>query len=236
MDKITTTIEDASSQEEAQPSRRSSSPRPAPPPLSNTLRYIMLGVLAIGVLGAVMVAFVRQSSVKPPPPVSGTDCKDPVTENRLLQAVRQNPNDFNAQMDWGGYNLNCKKDYTPAISAFEIATRIADKSPDKIVEDDRLDSHIGLGLSYLYSQRFKPAETEFRTVLSVRPDEPAATFYLASTLYLSDPQQALTYFEKVVKMAVDNPGLAEYSKISQQLIDDIKKGTNKPTVNPTTKP
>ncbi len=187
----------------------------------------------VGVVGAVLVAFVRQSSVKPPPVVSGTDCKDPVTENRLLQAVRQNPNDFTAQMDWGGYNLNCKKDYTPAISAFEIATRIADKSPDKIVADDRLDAHIGLGLAYLYSQRFKPAETEFRSVLKDRPDEPAATFYLASTLYLSDPQQALTYLEKVVKLAADDPNLAEYSKISQQLIDDIKKGNTRPTVGPT---
>jgi hypothetical protein len=46
----------------------------------------------------------------------------------------------------------------------------------------------------------------------------------------------VTYFEKVVKLAADDPNLAEYSKISQQLIDDIKKGNTRPTVSPTTKP
>src|SRR4051812_32793103 len=67
-------------------------------PLPEGLRYFMVGLLVVSLVGVLSFGYIRQSSVKPAA-TTATDatsdsCKDPVTENRLRETLKQSPNDF----------------------------------------------------------------------------------------------------------------------------------------------
>ncbi|NWJ49000.1 MAG: hypothetical protein HXX08_24325 [Chloroflexi bacterium] len=203
-------------------SKQSSAPAP------RILRYIMLGLLALSVGAGSIFAFVHQNSAIPSATdIANQSCTDPVEENRLRQALRQNSNDFVTLMDWGTYNQDCKKDYPAAISAFELSVNVANTSPDKVSVDDRHVAYVSLGTAYLQTQRLKQAEQAFRTVLSEDQNNVSALIWLGTTLYLSDPPQAVPYLEKVLTLSPNT----EASKLAQTMIDDIKQG--KVRVKPT---
>lgn len=198
-----------------------------PPALPMSLRYLMLGLLVLGIAGAVTFAFIRQTSVKPVVAnLDSENCEDPVTENRLRDTLSKSPNDFATLMDWGAYNSRCRNpaDYTSAISAFQGATRLADNPANNIQIDNRLEAHLSLGLAYLYNKNFKEAQSEFKTVLSERPDDAFTLLVLGGALIKEDPNQALVYLKKVIDVA---PG-SEPAKNAQVLIDDITKGSALP--------
>jgi hypothetical protein len=102
-----------------------SEPELAERPLPDALRWIICGVLLVSVFGVLTYGFMQQNSVKPPAPTAANsqDCRDPVTENRLRETLKQSPNDFVTLMDWGGYNLNCEKNYPAARLSLASATR-----------------------------------------------------------------------------------------------------------------
>lgn len=205
------------------------------PALPPALRYIMLGLLVIGIAGAVVFGFVRQTSVKPVAAnLDGENCEDPVTENRLRDTLSKSPNDFTTLMDWGTYNSRCRKpaDYTSAISAFQNAVRVADTPANNISDDNRMEAHLSLGLAYLYNQNFKEAQTEFKTYLNERPNDSFALLVLGGALIKEDPQQALVYLKKVIEVA---PG-TEPARNAQLLIDDITKGSPTAAPAPATTP
>lgn len=201
----------------------------AAPLISNTLRYSMIVVLVLAVTGISVFAFVRQNSIKAPAPVNQQNCKDPVQENRLRQTLRQNPNDFVAQMDWGAYNLRCTEDFAAAISAFELAQNIAKSSPDTIVRDDRFEASISLGQALLRTQRTTQAERVFRDVLAEDAKYLPGLLWLGISLYQTNPNEALTYLQQVTQLSPNT----DISKLAQELIDDIKSGKTKP--QPTTR-
>ncbi|MEI7555556.1 hypothetical protein [Candidatus Chlorohelix sp.] len=209
------------------PSGSKQSSPPAPP----VLRYIMLGLLALSVGAGSIFAFVHQNSANPSNVASTSQsCTDPVEENRLRQALRQNPNDFVNQMDWGTYNQDCKLDYAAAISAFELSVTIANTSTDKVSADDRHVAYISLGTAYLQTQRLKQAEQAFRSVLSDDGNNVSALIWLGTTLYLNDPPQAaVAYLEKVLTLSPNT----EASKLAQTMIDDIKQGKVRAKPSPT---
>lgn len=197
------------------------------------LRYLMLGLLIVGIAGALIFAFVRQTSVKPQlANLDSENCEDPVTENRLRDTLSKSPNDFATLMDWGAYNSRCRKpaDYTSAISAFQGATRLADNPANKVDSDNKLEAHLSLGLAYLYNQNFKEAQTEFKTVLAERPKDAFTLLVLGGALIKEDPQQALVYLRQVIEVA---PG-SDPAKNAQMLINDLTKGSASPSPAPTT--
>jgi tetratricopeptide (TPR) repeat protein len=201
------------------------------PPLSPFLRNLMAFLLVAAVAGGSLFAFVRNNTVKPATTTGTTSCVDPVEENRLRQALRQNTNDFVAQMDWGAYNLRCKEDFPAAISAFELAVGIAKANPDRIAPEDRFDASIALGQAYLRTNRLQQAESAFREVVDQEPNNSLALVWLGSALYLKDPQQAIPYLEKVLTL---EPG-SDLAKLAQSLLDDIKQGKARPRPTPTTR-
>jgi len=185
-----------------------------------SLRYTLVGLLVIGVIVAGITAFVRQTSVKPVQANATQDCKDPVAENRLRDALRQNSNDFNAQADWGDYNFRCTKDYVSAASAFELAVSIAKNSPDKISKDELINANVNLGVSYLYGRRIPQAETVFNEVLQSSPDHIDGLFLLGVVLSQKDPVKAQAYLERVIQLYPDSGE----AKQAQSMLVEIKKG------------
>lgn len=202
----------------------------AAPPLPVGLRYLMLGLLVVGILGAVTFAFVRQNSIKPTTAATTNqeDCADPITENQLRENVGKSPNDFNTLMDWGDYNLRCRQpaDYVSAISAYQNAIRLAENPANNIQSDNRLEAHLNLGLAYLYNGNFKPAQDEFKLVLNEQPQNTFVLLVLGGALVKDDPQQALVYLKQVIALS---PG-TKIAENAQVLINDINsKGSASPS-------
>jgi len=194
------------------------------PALPQSLRYFMLGLLVVGVAGAIVFAFVRQTSVKPVAAnVNGENCADPVTENRLRDTLSKSPNDFATLSEWGAYNLRCREpaDYLSAISAYQGATRIADNPANNIPAENRLEAHLDLGLAYLYSKNFKQAQVEFRTTLNEQPKNSFALLAMGAALAKDEPEQALTYLKQAIEVA---PADSKVRENAQALINDIAKG------------
>ena len=195
----------------------------AVPPLPQGLRYLMLGLLILGISGAVIFAFVRLNPAKLVTSTVGTqeNCADPVTENRLRDTLSKSPNDFATLVDWGDYNSRCRKpaDYLSAISSYQGATRLADNPANNIQTETRLEVHLNLGLAYLYNGNFKAAQNEFHLILNEQPKNTFALLVLGGALVKEDPQQALIYLKQVVELASGT----QLATNAQALVDGINK-------------
>lgn len=201
--------------------------------MPQSLRYIMCGLLVLGIAGAVVFAFVRQLPAKTVAVnADGQTCADPVTENRLRETVSRSPNDFSTLMEWGDYNRRCREpaDYASAISAFQNAVRLAENPANQIPVDSRTEAHLNLGLAYLFNKSFKEAQSEFRFILNENPNNTSALLALGATLVKDDPPQALTYLRKVVDMSPPDSAIAQNAQV---LINDINKSGAK--ISPTPK-
>lgn len=198
---------------------------PTPP----WLKYILTAVLALSVLGVTLFAVIHQSPVKPPS--DPADCTDPVSENRLRDAVRTNPNDYQSLVQLGSYSYSCTKDFASAISAYSQAVAIADNAANKISQDDWMQAHMSLGLSYLSNNgsdkvaaqaNAVKASKEFQTILARQPDNPNALLGMGAAVYGLDPTQpdrALSYWQKVIQQS---PG-SDAAQKAQQFIDFLNK-------------
>ncbi|HEX2912627.1 MAG TPA: tetratricopeptide repeat protein [Chloroflexia bacterium] len=189
-------------------------------PLPNNLRYLMVGLLVIGVVSVVTIGVLRQTSVKPPPPPSAQSCKDPVTENRLRDTLKQTPNDFATLVDWGKYNISCEKNYPTAIAALQRATELADDTATSTVKpEDRLDAHFQLGVAYLYNSNLNEAQGELEKVVQADPQNTFAMLILGGILVKDHPDQATGYLKKVIEL---EPG-SDAAKEAQSLLDSLNK-------------
>jgi cytochrome c-type biogenesis protein CcmH/NrfG len=192
-------------------------------PLPNNLRYLMFGLLVIGVFGIVAFGYVRQASVKPPATPVADDCKDPVTENRLRETLKQTPNDFATLMDWGSYNLSCEKNFATAVAAYQQATKLADDPTTNVAQPaERTEAHFRLGLAYLYNQNNSQAEDQFNLILKEDPKDTSALLALSVSLSKTDPAKAQTYLQQVLEIAPADSDIAVQAK---SLLNDLKKQT-----------
>lgn len=188
--------------------------------LPNTLRYLICGLLVASVLGIVTFGYIKQSSVKPPVNTAqqGQNCKDPVTENRLRETLKQSPNDYATLMDWGVYNLSCEKNYPAAVAAFQQATFIAGQANSTISELERTESEFRLGMAYLFNQNFPEAEAQFKRIIEHDPKNTSAMFGLSAALQKDKPQEAVTYLKKILE--IEEPG-SSLAKEAQNLLNSL---------------
>jgi TolA-binding protein len=202
-------------------------------PTPEGLRYVMVGLLVISLVGVLGFGYMRQSSVKPPP-AAATDsesCKDPVTENRLRETLKQSPNDFKSLMDWGLYNLSCEKNYAAAVAAYRQAAELSDQSNSTTKPDDRTEAHFRLGLAYFYNQSIPEARNQFELIIKENPQDASALLALGSS-YRDNPEIAAGYLKKVKEVA---PG-TEMAQFAQTLLDGLSQmATATPQPAPTKK-
>ena len=196
-------------------------------PLPDGLRYFMFGLLVVGVVGVVAFGYVRQTSIKPPTilPTAGS-CKDPVTENRLRETLKQSPNDYATLMDWGRYNLDCEKNYQVATAAFKQAVALSEQPNTAIKPMERNTARFQLGLAYLYNLSMADAQGQFEQIIKDDPTNASALLALGASYGKQDPQKAISYFKQVV--GIDPNG--DFGKQAQSLIDELSKAT--PTAKP----
>lgn len=212
--------------------------KPAPEeverPLPDGLRYFMVGLLVVGLVGALSFGYIRQSSVKPPATTAaadGSDCKDPVTENRLRETLKQSPNDFTTLMDWGQYNLSCDKNYAAAVAAYRQASELSDQVNSTVSADQRTEAHFRLGLAYFYNQNIDEARSQFQMIIKENPQDASALFALGSS-YRDNPEIASVYLKQVEQIA---PG-SEMAQLAQTMLDGFSKGTTTPGATPAVTP
>ncbi len=192
-----------------------------PQPLPNNLRYLMFGLLVVGVVGIVIFGYLRQTSVKPPATPQGAGCKDPVTENRLSETLKQSPNDFATLMDWGSYNLNCEKNYAVAVASYRQATILADnQATSKAQPAERIEAHFRLGLAFLYNQSFQEAQDQFQLIVNEDPRNSSALLALGASLGRTDPAKAEPYLKRIIEI---EPANSEVSIQAKALLDSLSK-------------
>lgn len=192
-------------------------------PLPNNLRYLMFGLLVVGVFGIVAFGYARQASIKPPATPVADDCKDPVTENRLRETLKQTPNDFATLMDWGSYNLSCEKNYATAVAAYQQATKLADDPTSSVAQPtERTEAHFRLGLAYLYNQSNAQAQDQFNLILKEDPKDTSALLALSVSLSKTDPAKAQIYLQQLLEIAPADSDIAAQAK---SLLNDLKKQT-----------
>lgn len=204
-------------------------------PLPEGLRYFMVGLLVVSLVGVLSFGYIRQIPVKSAATAAtGSDsCKDPVTENRLRETLKQSPNDFMTLMDWGLYNLNCDKNYATAVSAYRQAADLSDQANSTTKPADRIEAHFRLGLAYLYNQNLPESRSQFELIIKENPQDPSALLALGST-YRDNPEKASSYL-KQVQVAAPN---TEMAQLAQSMLDDFNKlaaATPTPLPQPTTK-
>ena len=219
--------EEKPAQPEAQPA-----PEEAERPLPDGLRYFMIGLLVVGLAGVLSFGYIRQSGVKPPAATAASNsdnCKDPVTENRLRETLKQSPNDFTTLMDWGYYNLSCDKNYPAAVAAYRQASELSDQVNSTATQDERTEAHFRLGLAYFYNQNLAEARSQFEMIIAENPQDASALFALGSS-YRDNPDKAVTYLKQVEQVA---PG-SEMAQLAQTMLDDFSKTT--PAATPATRP
>lgn len=199
-------------------------------PLPEGLRYFMVGLLVVGLVGVLSFGYIRQSSVKPAATAAADttsdSCKDPVTENRLRETLKQSPNDFMTLMDWGSYNLSCDKNYAAAVAAYRQAADLSDQPNSTVKAEERTEAHFRLGLAYFYNQSLAEARSQFALIIKENPQDASALFALGSS-YRDEPAKATTYLKQVVDVA---PG-TEMAQLAQTMLDDFTKAPA-PTATP----
>lgn len=207
---------------------------PAERPLPPALRYLMVGFLVVGVVGVVAFGFISQTSVRAPAAsTSAASCKDPVTENRLRETLKQSPNDFATLMDWGSYNLTCEKNYAVAAAAYRQAENLSNQVNSTIQPTDRAEAQFRLGLSYLYNQNFKEAQGQFELILAERPQDTSAMFALGALFARTDPAKAAPHLQKVIELEGSSP-LAEQAKSLLDSLNAPARGTSAALTPPPT--
>lgn len=207
--------------------KATAAPEPAERPLPDGLRYFMVGLLVVGLVGVLSFGYIRQSAVKPPATTGTTDCKDPVTENRLRETLKQSPNDFATLMDWGYYNLSCDKNYPAAVAAYHQASELSDQPNSTVSSDERTEAHFRLGLAYFYNQSLTEARSQFELLIAQNPQDASALFALGSS-YRDNPEKASVYLKQVEQVA---PG-SEMAQLAQTMLADFSKTTPAPTAAP----
>ena len=204
-------------------------------PLPDGLRYFMVGLLVVGLVGVLSFGYIRQNAVKPAATsaaaTSSDNCKDPVTENRLRETLKQSPNDFSTLMDWGQYNLSCEKNYAAAVAAYRQASELSDQANSTVSSDERTEAHFRLGLAYFYNQNMDEARSQFQMIIKENPNDASALFALGSS-YRDNPQIASVYLKQVEQVA---PG-SEMAQLAQTMLDDFSKGTTTPGATPLISP
>ncbi len=208
-------------------------PEEAERPLPDGLRYFMVSLLVVGLVGVLSFGYIRQSGVKPPATTAAaagsTDCKDPVTENRLRETLKQSPNDFTTLMDWGYYNLSCDKNYAAAVAAYRQASELSDQANSTATPDERTEAHFRLGLAYFYNQNLAEARSQFEMIIAQNPQDASALFALGSS-YRDNPDKAVAYLKQVEQVA---PG-SEMAQLAQTMLDDFSKTA--PAATPVAQP
>jgi cytochrome c-type biogenesis protein CcmH/NrfG len=194
-------------------------------PLPEGLRYFMVGLLVLSLVGVISFGYMRQSSVKPPPATTSADgnCKDPVTENRLRETLKQSPNDFATLMDWGSYNLSCDRNYAAAVAAYRQASELSDRPNSTNKPEERTEAHFRLGLAYFYNQSIPEARAQFEMLIQENPKDASALFALGSS-YRDDPAKASIYLKRVAEIS---PG-SEMAQLAQTMLDEFNKVTPAP--------
>lgn len=189
-------------------------------PTPEGLRYFMIGLLVVSLAGILSFGYIQQSSVKLPaaPAANSDSCKDPVTENRLRETLKQSPNDFMTLMDWGSYNLSCEKNYATAVAAYRQAAELADQANSTAKPEDRTEAHFRLGLAYFYNQSLTEARHQFALIIKENPQDASALFALGSS-YRDNPAVATAYLKKVQEVA---PG-TEMAQLAQTMLDEFSK-------------
>jgi tetratricopeptide (TPR) repeat protein len=198
-----------------------SEPELAERPLPDALRWLICGVLLVSVFGVLTYGYIQQNSVKPPAQTAanGQDCRDPVTENRLRETLKQSPNDFVTLMDWGGYNLTCEKNYPAAVAAYQQALFISTQPNSTIDARERNESQFRLGLAYLYNQNFDEAQGEFKSIIERNPKDTSAMLALAAALQKDKPAEAEVVLKRIIELEPDSP----LAKQAQSLLSSLKK-------------
>ena len=189
-------------------------------PLPEGLRYFMVGLLVVSLVGVLSFGYMRQSSVKPPVAVAANsdNCKDPVTENRLRETLKQSPNDFMTLMDWGSYNLSCDKNYATAVAAYRQASELSDQANSSAKPEERMEAHFRLGLSYFYNQSIPEARSQFELIIKENPQDASALFALGSS-YRDDPAKATRYLKQVAEIAPNT----EMAQLALAMLEDFTK-------------
>jgi cytochrome c-type biogenesis protein CcmH/NrfG len=197
--------------------RESTTSPEAGKPVPQGLRYFMLVFLLVGVGLAVLFAYFRQTSVKPPDQNATSAC-DPVTENRLRETLAQNRSDFPTLVEWGYYNYDCLEDFPASLAAFQQASRIADANATEFPLEQRLEAYNGLGRAYLYNNLINEGQTQFRKVLQLDPKNISARFGLGASFARSDPNQAVQIWQQIIN---ENPN-SDVARSAQELINTLR--------------
>ena len=143
---------------------------------SPKVRYVMVGLLLVSVVAATAFAVARQQiddpTTKPLTNNGQTVQGDPVQLNRLHEAVKANPNDFDTRMSLGDYYYQTG-DYAAAVSAYKEALQ---QRPTDLAGQE------ALGNAYLRVGDFPSATTAFRVVYTADPNRAAAAIALCIAL------------------------------------------------------
>jgi len=169
---------------------------------------IFLGVIAFMVVFTLGYGTWRLSggSFKPK-----TSCPDATVETRLRDQATANATNYALQMEYGNYLYSQCKKFSPASETFQKAVSLAVQPTEKV------QAHLNLGLTYFYQQQLKEAQSEFRTVSSLEPQNTLGLYMLASTLRQEDPKQAAVLFQKVVELSPDSAVGKEAQKSAAEL-------------------
>ena len=175
-----------------------------------TLRYVMVGILVVGVVAATAFAVARQGVSEPVSRPSGgeqTIQPDPVQLNKLLEAVNTNPADFDSRMSLGDYYYQTG-DYAAAVAAYSQA--VQQKPTD-------LGGQESLGNAYLHASDFPKAAAALRKVYEADPTR--ATVAISLCIALAE-QSGAPRAEGQALWAKIRPMLAT-SDASKAMIDQI---------------
>jgi len=115
----------------------------------------------------------------------------------FVEAVRQNPNDFDALVQLGNMYYDARQ-YPSAIQYYERAVKIHPENPD--VRTD-------MGTAYWYSGNIEKALSELQTSLKYRPGHPQTLFNLGWIRWQgkADPKGAVEAWEALLKANPDYP-------------------------------
>ena len=196
-------------------------------PLPDGLRYLMLGLLVVGVVGVVAFGYMHQTSIKSTPATTTSatgDCKDPLLENRLRETLKQSPNDYETLREWGNYNLDCAKNFQIAVAAFNQIVTLAQQPNTKINDMQRTEARLRLGLAYLYGGNNEKSREQFEEIIKTDPSNPSVLLVLGVSYEKDDPTKAISYFNQVLQL---DPG-GDFGKQAQSMLNYLGQPTPTP--------
>jgi cytochrome c-type biogenesis protein CcmH/NrfG len=148
----------------------------------------------------------QTSASQSPQPDSNAQANLAQAAAPLLEAIRNNPNDYDSLVKLGNLFYDGQQ-YSRALTYYERALTIHPENPD--VRTD-------LGTAYWYTGKADQAIAEMETSLKYRPGHPQALFNLGWMRWQgkADPQGAVTAWEKLLEM---NPGYPQRQLVEQYI-------------------